>query len=330
MHEYLKILGSVIPIFLIMGVGGAVRRRGILNEEADRTLLDLVVHLLVPCLILDHLVASEALRQSGNLWWSPILGFICTAGSVTISGLAAHWWKFKHLAEARTFAFTTGIANFGYIAIPLIAVIYGANALAVTFLFNLGTEIAFWMVGFTWLEGRSFFGDWRRLFTTPVRAVLLGIVINLSTAHFGVRLDPDTLDAASWGWPVKIVLDAIHFVGLCSIPMSLLMIGATMADFWGKFHVAHGWGVMMLGLLVRHLACPIAILLLACLPVSMELKETLVVQAAMPVGVFTLVLTRHHGGNVTVALQVIFASTAAAIVTIPLWVHFGMQWIGAK
>ena len=73
-----------------------------------------------------------------------------------------------------------------------------------------------------------------------------------------------------------------------------------------------------------------SVLLAWALPVSKELKETLVVQAAMPAGVFTLLLSRHHGGNVGVALQVIFATSAVAIVTLPLWIHFGMELIGVK
>ncbi len=43
----------------------------------------------------------------------------------------------------------------------------------------------------------------------------------------------------------------------------------------------------------------------------------------MPGGVFTVLLARHNGGSVPVALQAIFSTSAAAIVTLPLWIHFG-------
>ncbi len=172
MHEYLQILGSVVPLFLLMGVGAAVRRARVLNEEADRTLLDLCVHLLLPCLILDHVMANEALRRAGNLLWSPILGFAVTAGSIWIAALAARIWGFKYPAQAKTFTFVAGIYNYGYIPVPLVATLYGANALGILFLFNLGTEVAFWTVGFGTFMGRSLLRDWRRALTTPVRAIL--------------------------------------------------------------------------------------------------------------------------------------------------------------
>jgi hypothetical protein len=160
---------------------------------------------------------------------------------------------------------------------------------------------------------------------------LLGVFLNLLTALLGVRLDDATLDAAAWGWPVMVALSTIHLVGLCSIPLALLLIGATMADFWGEFRTTSGVGVMVLSVFVRNALCPLGFILLAwLLPVSLELKETLVVQAAMPAGVFTLVLSRHHGGNVPVALQVIFSTMGAAIVTLPLWIHLGMHLVGVK
>jgi predicted permease len=218
--------------------------------------------------------------------------------------------------------------NYGYIPVPLVATLY-PGALAVLFLFNLGTEIAFWTVGFATFMGHSPLRDWRRTLTTPVRAVILGVAINLLTAQFGLRLDEKTLDTLAWGWPLKVILDVVHLIGLCSIPVALLVIGATMADFWAEFRATTGAGVMALAVLVRNLLCPLGMVLAAwALPVSLELKQTLVVQAAMPAGVFTLLLTRHNGGSVPVALQVIFSTSAAAIITLPLWIHFGMKLIG--
>jgi predicted permease len=329
MHEYLQILGNVIPLFALMAVGAAVRRIGILTESADRSLVDLCVHLLLPCLILDHVMANEALRRSGNLLWSPFLGFTVTAVGIGIAWVAAKLYRFPHAAQTKTFGYVAGIYNYGYIPVPLVATLFGTNALGVLFVYNLGTETAFWLVGFALLTGHTIWSDWRRALTSPVRAVILGVTINLTTAAFGLRLDDATLDTLAWGWPVKVVFDTIHLIGDCSIPIALIVIGATMSDFWGEFKRNPGPGVMTLGVFVRNFVAPAMMVLVAWLvPVSLELKETIVVQAAMPAGVFTLMLSRHNGGSVPVALQVIFSSSAAALITLPLWVHFGLLLIG--
>jgi predicted permease len=54
------------------------------------------------------------------------------------------------------------------------------------------------------------------------------------------------------------------------------------------------------------------------------LKQVLIIQAAMPSGVLPLVLAKHHGGDVMVALQIILSTSVAAIITLPLWIHIGL------
>jgi len=329
MEQYLQILGSVIPLFVLMAAGAIVRRAGVLNEQADQTLVNLIVHVLQPCLILDHVIPSEALRVPGNLVWSPLLGFAGMAIGIALATVAARAYRFPKDEQTRTFAFVGGIFNYGYIPVPLVATLYGSGTLSVLFVYNLGVEVAFWTIGFAAFEQRSVLKEWPRIFTTPVRALLLGVAINLITAHFGILLDEKTLATASWGWPVKLVMDTIHLAGSCAIPLALLLIGATMADYWGAFRQASGGAVMLLATVVRNLICPAVFVLMAwALPISTELKETVIVQAAMPAGVFTLLLARHYGGDVPVALQIIFATSAASILTMPLWIHFGMKLVG--
>jgi predicted permease len=43
----------------------------------------------------------------------------------------------------------------------------------------------------------------------------------------------------------------------------------------------------------------------------------------MPCAVFPVVLARHYGGNVSVALQVIAATTVVSLFTMPLWIQWG-------
>lgn len=328
MSPFLQILGSVVPLFLLMAIGAAIRRWKVLNAQADRTLLNLVVQVLTPCLILDHVVANQSLRQWDNLLLSPLLGFGCTAGGVAFAALVARFARLRQPSERRTFSFTAGVFNYNYVPIPLVSVIYGSEALGILFLFNLGVETAFWLIGFSALQGHSIFQEWRKALTMPVRAILLAVAINLGTAAFGLTLDEATLNTVAWGWLVKVIMNAIHLIGLCNIPLALLLIGATMADFWTDVRIGRGLGVMTLAVLIRNVISPLIFIALACLPLSRELKETLVVQAAMPAAVFPLLLAKHHGGSVPVALQIIMATSVVAMVTLPLWIRFGMSMAG--
>ena len=87
--------------------------------------------------------------------------------------------------------------------------------------------------------------------------------------------------------------------------------------------------------LVGSAAIPLGLLpLLYCaalwgLDASVELQQVFVLQAAMPAAVIPIILAKHHGGDSITALRVVFATTLGALVTIPLWIHFGSRWVGS-
>ena len=54
----------------------------------------------------------------------------------------------------------------------------------------------------------------------------------------------------------------------------------------------------------------------------------MVVQAAMPSAVISVIVARIYGGQPLVAMQIILGTTAVAVFTIPFWIRFGLQFVG--
>ena len=80
--------------------------------------------------------------------------------------------------------------------------------------------------------------------------------------------------------------------------------------------------------LVRLLIMPIVILSAAkFLPIAVALKQVLLVQAAMPAAVTPIILARHYGGSPGVAVQMVLATSALALITIPIWISWGVQFV---
>ena len=127
------------------------------------------------------------------------------------------------------------------------------------------------------------------------------------------------------------VLNAAHLVGQCAIPVGMILIGATVADHVAGFHSAGGARTMALGSLLRLAVLPVLFLLVArWLPCSVELKRVILIQAAMPAAVFPIVMVRHYGGDPATALQVVMSTSILSLVTIPLWLHFGVRLAGLQ
>ena len=74
-----NLLHLVLPVFLVIASGYALRRAGIFTEDGDRSLLGVLVNLFLPCLALDVIIGNEALERPVNWILPPLFGFLVPA-----------------------------------------------------------------------------------------------------------------------------------------------------------------------------------------------------------------------------------------------------------
>ena len=313
MGEYNAVMGAVLPVFLIVVAGGVIRRANWLTVEADRSLMKLVVNLLMPALILDALLGNQALDDTTNVLAAPLVGFFTIAAGLFLAYAIAPVFGLREAVRRRTFAFTNGIYNYGYIPIPLVVLLFERETLGVLFLHNVGVEIAVWTLCLGFLRG-GFKGNWKEILNPPILAVLAGLLIHYTGLFPHIP---------------EFLRTAIHLLGASSIPLALVLIGATMADNLGEFDPTKGFPTVIGACLVKIGLIAIFILGLAViLPVSQELKRVIVLQAAMPAATFPVIMAKHYGGHVATALRVVLWTSILSLLTIPLWIRLGLHWIG--
>jgi predicted permease len=120
-----------------------------------------------------------------------------------------------------------------------------------------------------------------------------------------------------------------HSLGVCTVPIGLLMTGVSLADYLDEPSKLLHRNIALAACVVRLLIMPALMLCFAkWLPCSVDLKRVLVVEAAMPAAVFPIILARHYGGQPLTAVQVVLATTAAGLVACPLWIRAGLSWVG--
>jgi malate permease and related proteins len=313
MPDSLGLLQIVLPVFLVIGAGYALRRGRVFTMQADASLLGVLVNLFIPCLALDVIVGNEALRRPENLLLPPLAGFATVLLGVGVCTLGARLFL-RGTITRRTFAGGTGLQNYGYIAIPLAQAIFDIEVVGVLFAFNLGTEIAMWsLVRGTIAGGMGGNRWWRHLVTPPILAVCAGLGLNLLGADAWI---PSSIEAS------------VHMLGVCAIPMGILLTGAMIADYTNLAVFKSGWGTVALAVVLRLGVIPAVILAAVwVLPLDFALRAVLVVQAAMPASVFPIVLARLSNGDIPTAIRVVFGSSLLSLVTIPLWLGIGLALI---
>ncbi|HUG10771.1 MAG TPA: AEC family transporter [Opitutaceae bacterium] len=314
MTGYATLLGLIAPVFILIAAGVIARRIGWLGTEADASLLKLVVNLFYPCLVFGAVVRSPAIADPANLVWPPLLGFATIVLGFAIGFPAARLAGLTKGKGMRTFAVAVGLFNWGYIPIPLVTGLFPPGTLGVLFVFNVGVEFALWTVGIALMAGGGMREGRKHLFNPVVVSLILAVVINVSGLDGGIP---------------EFAMQTVNALGACAIPLGLVMIGAISAEHIERPGDLLNVRVIAMSTLVRLGLLPVLFLLLArYLPVGVELKQVLVVQAAMPAAVFPMVMAKHYNGHPLTAAQVVAGTTAIALFLIPVWLKAGLAFVG--
>lgn len=314
MSAFLTVLYAVLPVVCVALSGALMRRVNWLNKEADDSLMRVVINVFYPCLVLDNVLGNKALENLGTLMLAPAVGFGTVAVGIAIAWLAVRWRGADSTVVQRTFALVTGIYNYGYVPLPLALTLFDRETAGVLFVHNVGVELALWSIGYAVLTGHKLEHGWRKFITVPLLAVAVALPLNLLGAqHF---------------LPV-FVLETVKLLGQCAIPLGLVLVGATMADYAGEFKLTRIDRLSWLAVLVRMAVLPVLFLVLAkYLPAPKELRHVILLQAAMPAAVFPIIMSKHYGGDAPLAVRIVVATSLVSVLTIPLVIRLGMHWLG--
>lgn len=316
------ILSVIVSVFLVIAAGMGLRRLGWLTAEADQSLLQLVIRVLIPCLIFRVVVDNPSLREPKNLILPPLVGFgLCAAGllvALCVARLGPQVTGLNTVPQRRTFATCVGIFNYGFVPIPLVELLFDDSTLGVMFVHNVGVELAIWTAGLLVLTGSLGRDWWRHVLNPPSIAIVVAVAFNLLG---GRALVPAP------------VFHAVTLLSYAAVPTALLLVGATIADElrpgFNGFTTAQNAKIVAWSLVLRLLLLPAGFLAVALLiPAGIELKRVLVVQAAQASAVFPIVMARYFGGHPGTAMRVVLSTSMASLVTMPLWIILGLALLG--
>lgn len=303
---FFELFFAIIPLFLVGMMGFYFRKHGGMLVHADETILWLLLNLFTPCLIIDSFLGNKSLDNLRNLIEAPILGFCTVLIGILCTRIAGHFLHLDQKRQQGSFDLSVALYNYGYIPIPIIILFFGKDVLGMLFVYNVGMEISLWTLGFLVLTGHTSFKEsLKRSITPPLLAVVLSLIAN---AYFLENPLPLSL--------VRV----IHMIGQATIPMALLLVGATIFDHFPSIRTLRPLRPVVAGVVLRLLIIPSIFVAMAyLLPIQAQLKTVLCVQAGMPSAVLPIVLIRQYGGDLQLAIRIIVATSVLCLLSMPLW-----------
>lgn len=306
----LDVIHSVLPIYLLILSGAILRRLNIIQPSFDEGIMRVVYSVMLPAFMIDKILGSPVLKSSSVIASSIILGFslilICVACSAALGRILG----LERGSGLRTFALSAGSQNFGFTAAPVVQILWPTATLSVLFIHNIGVELAMWSVGVMIMAGSNGI-IWKKLLNGPVFAVCFSL----------------TLIACGWDHlldgPIR---STISMIGVGAFPLAILITGCTIMDLMTA--KKPNLKIILGASAIRLFIAPAVFLSAAYfLPLSPELKQVLVVQAAMPAAMTPIMLARLYGGQPAIAVQVVVFTTALSLISLPIIIALGCKWL---
>ena len=316
--SYISIATTVAGVFLVMAMGALARYLKWFTSEVDRSMAGFTSNVLLPAFFFHRIMTDSKLSNSLSAWTPSLYGFALTASGFLVSAMVVwsmgKWFGLKEDSQKRTFTLCSGIANYGYIPIPLAEAFY-PGCIVTLLVHNVGVDVALWSIGLYMISGLGLKKSWRRIVFSPP---LVSVVVALVIRQFGLQV-----------FIPKPLLHMTEQLGRCSIPMGLVLSGAIILDYVGKIRIADSIKPFLLAVAVRMILLPILFLMVAKWGTSSsELQQVLLLQAAMPAATFPIVMARLYNQSIETALTVVVGTSVLGIITIPIWMVVGAHWLG--
>lgn len=300
----IEIFLRTLPFFAVIAVGYMAGRTRFFTEEATAYLTKFVFYFALSAMLFRF---SANLSLAEILNWQLVWGYL--AGTLAAYMIATGVAMVRGLKapEAAVEAQCVAIGNVGFLGIPMLAALFGADAVPLIMLVLAVDLIVFSSLIVILINA----GRDGRVSLRTLRTVSLGLLKNPMIVSISLGL--------AWsagGVPIPVpVNDFLSILGGAATPGALFAIGASLAGKSAERVQIAAW--LSFGKLILHPAL-VAIGVLLLFPLDAFSATVVITCAALPVAGNVYMLAQHYGIAPHRVSAAILFSTMASILTVPL------------
>lgn len=299
--DIMVVIQTMLKLFIILLIGYALNKFGVFDSYVNKKISSLVVNLTSPLLIIYSISTVDSNNKSAVLLMIG-LGFLMYIGFIIFGKLACLLLPFPK-KDYPVYECMCVFANTAFMGYPVVQSILGTEAIFYASMIHMAFSIFVYSYGVICVNksGTEKFKFNAKLFMTPGFILsVLSVVIYV----FSIKLP-------------SLVLSTTEMVGSLTSPLSMMMIGSSLAMYPLKESLGD-WRSYLFAA-VRLLAIP-AITALVCSLVHMDsyFAAVTIITNAMPVAATVLMLATEYNSNVELVTRNIVVSTLLSVITIPI------------
>ena len=305
------IFNLFIKIFLMIAFGYLLKKKQVITPELQKGVTNLLLKAILPVSILASANAEFTKGASENMLYMTAIGagyYVCALILMTVLS------KLLPLKRSAKYIFVTMsvFANTAFVGFPLTMELFGSEGMIYAVIYNLFYQAFFFTYGVNLLSGSI--GGFR------LKSLYTNTVTIASVVSIGIFLSPFRFPTA--------VAGAFSSVGSMTVPVSMLIIGCSLADIKIIDILKDGYSYLVSAL--RLLIFPVCMLfLLRLLKAPPNIVAAATVMTALPSGSLNAIYAEQYGCEPEYATRTVVQTMVFMIATLPL-IIFLIHWVTLK
>lgn len=301
MEGFLNMVNAQLILLIYLAVGTYCYKRHLIDPHTKQKLVDFILKITLPCMIFNSFnkpLTPEILQKTALVF----LVAFCIAILSYLSGKVLY----NHYPSEKKsiLQYCTLVNNSGFLGMPMVSSVYGADGLLYASIFIIPNRIMMWTAGLSLFTVSDFKTKCKNIFLNPcIIAVFLGLARRMFNLPF-----PQFLDKA------------ISNIGAITSPLSMIIIGTMLAGI--SFKTLLEPSILYLAF-VRLMGLPlVALVLMKLLHFDSLLTGVSLILTGMPAGSTSALLAAKYGADEDYASRCIITTTIISLVTIPILMLF--------
>lgn len=299
--DIMVVFQTMLKLFLLLVLGFVLFKCHIFDEYTNKKISALIVNVASPMLIISSIAGVEGSNKS-IVFLMIGAGILMYIGFIILGKIINRLFPFPK-KDWPVYECMVVFANTGFMGYPVLLDVFGQEAVFYASLIHMAFNFFVYTYAIMCLtkgDDSEFKLNFKQLLTPGIILIFVGIFIYL----FDIQLP-------------SVLMDTINSVGSLTSPLSMMMIGSSLAVYPIKNSFTD-WRSYVFAF-VRLMIVPfVTMIMCRLLHIDAYYANITIITNAMPVGSMVLMLATQYNANVKIVTRNIVVSTLLSVITIPI------------
>lgn len=299
--DIMVVFQTMLKLFLLLILGFVLFKCHIFDEYTNKKISALIVNVASPMLIISSIAGVEGSNKS-IVFLMIGAGILMYIGFIILGKIINRIFPFPK-KDWPVYECMVVFANTGFMGYPVLLDVFGQEAVFYASLIHMAFNFFVYTYAIMCLtkgDDSEFKLNFKQLLTPGIILIFVGIFIYL----FDIQLP-------------SVLMDTISSVGSLTAPLSMMMIGSSLAVYPIKDSFTD-WRSYVFAF-VRLMIVPfVTMIMCRLLHIDAYYANITIITNAMPVGSMVLMLATQYNANVKIVTRNIVVSTLLSVITIPI------------